>query len=217
MGRRALLFVIALAAAGCAPFWSKPEPLDARVQGYWNAMVKGDTKTAFDYFEPKLKTPEDYALFVYGNRQVSYQGYRVQKLEIDGEQATASVSRTFKVMPGALPVLLDKPLTMTFAQKWTRQGGAWYVAADDKPKNPFMDDKPKSPFPTDKPSARGRPAVRPSPLRCRIPGRAAPSPCRGCLAASVFFCSSDCGVQGARPLAGVWGRSPQIQSSWVVR
>jgi len=139
MGLRTLLLIIALAVCGCAPFWSRQEPLDTRVHGYWNALLKGDTKTAFEYFEPNFKTPEGYALFISGNRQVSYLGYNIQKLEINGGQATASISRTFKIMPGALPVMLDKPLTMTIAQKWTRQDGTWYVDADDKSKNPFMD------------------------------------------------------------------------------
>jgi hypothetical protein len=132
------IVIISLAVNGCASLAAREEPLDIRVQGYWNALVKGDMKAAFEYLEPKLKTPDGYGLFVYGNRQVTYVGYTIKKLEINGEQATASVSRTFKVMPGALPIMLDKPLTLTFPQKWIRLDGTWYVA-EEKPKNPFLD------------------------------------------------------------------------------
>ena len=105
------------------------EALRKRVTGYWDARVQGDTEKAYELLEPDAK--QTIGLATYGKRTshaiiVNYKIHDI-KVDLENNDATVRVERSFRIRPGVVPINVDKTLEQTADSRWVFVDGIWYM------------------------------------------------------------------------------------------
>jgi len=79
----AVAFGLAVAVSGCATLDSRPAPeiVKERSQARWDALVKGDLKTAYGYLSPGLRSTMTYENFVLNFRRGFWKAVKVEGVE----------------------------------------------------------------------------------------------------------------------------------------
>jgi hypothetical protein len=112
------------------------ENLENRVSAYWEALVAGNTKKAFDFIVPSAQTEANRTRFMNGMSNFRFENYELQEINLSGDEASVGVKRDFQIAPGIIPIEPGS-LSQTLQDKWIKTEGKWYISY---PKN-------TSPFP----------------------------------------------------------------------
>lgn len=75
----------------------KVKLLENRASEYWAAMVKGDLKTAYTYFDPFLRARMSPEQFAEKHGLVKYHDYSVEKVKVEGNIGTVTVKVKYSV------------------------------------------------------------------------------------------------------------------------
>jgi hypothetical protein len=105
------------------------EALRKRVTAYWDARVQGDNEKAYELLEPDAKQTIGLATYV---KRTSYSiivNYKIHDIKVDLENndATVRVERSFRIRPGVIPIKIDKTLEQTADSRWVFVDGIWYM------------------------------------------------------------------------------------------
>jgi hypothetical protein len=118
----AAIFVMALAAvAGCAGIEARPpeQAVQARAQGRWDSLVKGDLTAAYGYLSPgsrSVVTPQGYEATI---RRGFWKSAKVDKVECgapDNCEAYATIEYEYQGQR------IKSPLRET----WIKEGANWW-------------------------------------------------------------------------------------------
>lgn len=106
--------------AGCATVEATPEQaVKERAQAKWDALVKGDTKTAYGYFSPgsrEVLSLEAYDAAVRKGFWKSAQVERVVCANPDSCDAIGTMQYTYQ----------GRAVTTPFRETWVRSGKDWW-------------------------------------------------------------------------------------------
>jgi hypothetical protein len=108
--------------AACASVSQRPpeESVAARAQERWDALVKGDTKTAYGYLSPGSRAVMDQANFEAGIRRGFWKSAKVEKAVCATQQSCdAYVTIEYEFRGG----LTKTPLRET----WIQEGANWWL------------------------------------------------------------------------------------------
>jgi hypothetical protein len=115
------------------------ESLRKRVAAYWETLIAGDLEEAFKFIEPKGQKIQNRSRFITGMGNFIFFSYKIEDINLEGDRASVSVKRTFKIQPGSIPLEMKEPVSQILADPWVRINDIWY-AAYEKPKPPFFKD-----------------------------------------------------------------------------
>jgi len=115
------------------------EALQKRVTAYWDARVQGDTEKAYELLEPNAKQTTALETYARKTRFSIILNYKIHDLKVDLEnnEATVRVERSFRIRPGSIPYNIDKTLEQTANSRWVFVDGRWYMSYASPPLN-FM-------------------------------------------------------------------------------
>lgn len=113
--------VLAVSVAGCAVIAPKPpeQAVKERAQARWDALVRGDTKAAYQYMSPgsrSIITPEAFDASI---RKGFWKSAVVDKVECGSPQscdALATIEYEFQGMRTKTPL----------RETWIREGSEWW-------------------------------------------------------------------------------------------
>ena len=132
--------------SACSQLWKKSltpeEALRKRVSAYWETLIAGDLEEAFMFIEPKGQKIQNRSRFIAGMGNFIFLSYKIEDILLEGDRASVSVKRTFKLKPGLIPIEMEEPVSQTLTDPWVRVNGIWYVAYEE-PKPPFFEDLKK--------------------------------------------------------------------------
>lgn len=101
------------------------ERLAERVQEVWQCRVDGDYARKYDMMSPDIRDRVSKPEFMSAKGYVLYYSYEVDKLEIDGDEAMATVTYTWKANHPLFAKTDPKENTTT--DPWVRIDGEWYM------------------------------------------------------------------------------------------
>lgn len=116
-----LLFPVflALAVAGCAGMQPKAEDIvRERSQARWDALVKGDLKTAYSYFSPGSRAVLTYEDYVTSIRRGFWKSAKVEKVSCAADtcESQVAIEYEFQRIRTKTPV----------RENWIREGSDWW-------------------------------------------------------------------------------------------
>lgn len=119
-----------------APEPPAPPPVDPevalkeRVTKFWNARLKGDIASLYDFLDPETKERVTLTGYILSQGSFRFLSYQVQTLDIVGEKAWVNVSYGFKM---TIPALAGfGPWTQESPELWILRDGTWYRPYDQK-------------------------------------------------------------------------------------
>lgn len=120
--RRAVLAVAVVGIAGCAAIGQRPpeEGLVARAQERWDALVKGDLKTAYGYLSPGSRSVMDLANYESTVRRGFWKSAKVDKAVCAAQQSCDVYVTIEYEFRGATT---KTPLRET----WIQEGPNWWL------------------------------------------------------------------------------------------
>jgi hypothetical protein len=112
----------AVALAGCAALGpGKPEEqVKARAQARWDALLKGDTKSAYEYFSPGTRAVLDYKSYDASIRKGFWTSATVDSVTCpapDRCEASETIEYEFKGRRTKTPL----------SESWLREDGNWWL------------------------------------------------------------------------------------------
>jgi hypothetical protein len=117
-GLLAIAFVL---APSCSKMGATEESLRARVQSYWEEMIKGNYREAHEYLDPRNRVSVDK--FSDGASKFRFNGYRIVEVKVDQTDGNATLSLTFQ--PRGVPFQIPE-LTRPEKELWAFYKGQWY-------------------------------------------------------------------------------------------
>jgi hypothetical protein len=133
-------------SASAAPARGEEEAVEEAVRGHYEAIGRGDFEEAYSYFGPTMRSRQDEANWIAGERSYEIQSSKIHSLTVDevvGTTATATVDVSF----------VDNTGTPRFIITWglAKEGGAWKL--DEQISSQTETDSSASPSATAAPSA----------------------------------------------------------------
>jgi len=121
--KAAVCIVVAAVAAGCAGLESKPaaEVVKEKSQARWDALVKGDLKTAYEFYTPTTRQSLKYEGFVIAYPQNLYKSATVDKVNCPKPDLCYADVTLENLVKGHR---IKGPLRET----WIREGNDWWYA-----------------------------------------------------------------------------------------
>ena len=121
--KAAVLAVAAVVASGCAGMESRPaaEVVKERSMARWNALIKADLKTAYDFYTPATRKTLKYEGFVLAYQQGYFKGATVDKVvcpKPDVCDVDLTLETNFK----------GRQLKGPVRETWIREGNDWWYA-----------------------------------------------------------------------------------------
>ena len=119
-GLKFSVLVVAALLAGCAALRPAPEEtVKQRSQARWDALVKGDLKTAYSYFSPGSQAVLSYEDYVVTIRRGFWKTAKVEKVTCSSQElceAQLTIEYEFQ-----------RRLTKTpLRESWIREGSDWW-------------------------------------------------------------------------------------------
>lgn len=121
----ALVALVALLGSGqTAPESQPSESLRQRVAAFWEARLKGDELTAYQY-EAYAYTGEMTATQYIQARSpaLKYMAYTIDTIEEQENEAQVTVKVQYQM---SVPGMVDLPLAMPIKERWVRFDNTWY-------------------------------------------------------------------------------------------
>ncbi len=116
--------VAVLGSSQTAPESQPSESLKQRVAAFWEARLKGDELTAYQY-EAYAYTGEMTATQYIQSRSpaLKYMAYTIDTIEEQENQAQVTVKLQYQM---SIPGMVDLPLSMAIKERWVRFDNKWY-------------------------------------------------------------------------------------------
>lgn len=102
--------------------------LKERVTRFWNARLKGDTASLYDFLDPETKERVTLTGYILGQGSFRFLSYQVQTIDIVGEKAWVNVSYRFKMTIARLAGF--GPWTQESHEIWILRNETWYRPYD---------------------------------------------------------------------------------------
>ncbi len=107
--------------SGCALMQprSPQEVVKERAQARWDALVKGDTRTAYGYLSPGSREVQSYEAYDGGINKGFWKSVKVEKVECasaDSCDASGTMEYAFR----------GKQIRTSFHETWVRSGSQWW-------------------------------------------------------------------------------------------
>lgn len=126
---RKLLFnlcvlIIVFAIPSCSLKLSKNEPEDnlkVRINEYWEAMIKGHYRVAYQYLDPRNRVSSDR--FVEGASNFKFLDYKIEDVKVKGDRGIAKINFTIKIKSLQLNI---PEIKRTEEEEWNFLDGQWY-------------------------------------------------------------------------------------------
>ncbi len=134
-GSGAAVLLLCAGIAGCrskaAPANSE-EALRIRVTAFWDLKLKRDVVGMYDFLEESFRDRNSLADYVGSvNRDLKYFEYKIEKIDMEGEKATAFVSFTWQLPEYVLKGLKPTAKLMKDAPEvWQVDKGVWNRQVD---------------------------------------------------------------------------------------
>jgi len=115
-------FGLAVAVSGCAALDSRPAPeiVKERAQARWDALVKGDFKTAYGYLSPGTRSTMPYENYILSTRKGFWKAVKVDGVEC-GKPDVCRVSMSMDYVYNGTPIRTPT------AETWIRdESGNWW-------------------------------------------------------------------------------------------
>ncbi len=121
----ALVALVALLGSGqTAPESQPSESLKQRVTAFWEARLKGDELTAYQY-EAYSHTGEMTATQYIQARSpaLKYMAYTIDTIQEQENEAQVTVKLQYQM---SIPGMVDLPMAMAIKERWVRFDNQWY-------------------------------------------------------------------------------------------
>jgi hypothetical protein len=128
------LIFFALTFASCSVLSNKTttspeEALRSRVSVYWDARVKDTPEKAYELLDPDSRKATSFASY---SRRISHStivSYKIHDVTVDlkNKKGTVQVERSFRILPGVIPINIDQELSQTTDDEWILVDGQWYM------------------------------------------------------------------------------------------
>lgn len=104
--------------------------LEQRIKALWDARVKGDHATAYDFFDFAYKKSTPKKFYLENTGVITYLAYTPDKMTIKGNEADVNVKIRYEVKPVIIPST-GKPISVTPVDvdspgTWVWVGDDWY-------------------------------------------------------------------------------------------
>jgi hypothetical protein len=109
---------------------SPEETLRVRATRYWDARVKGDLVTQYEYLEPRAREQVTLTGFVRARGGVVFQSYELEEVNVVGDEGLVASRATFRVT--LKDVERFGPWTQRVLMHWVKVGDQWYVRYDQE-------------------------------------------------------------------------------------
>ena len=104
---------------------SPEEALRARATLFWEARVKNDLATQYEFLEPKAREEMTLTGFFRARMTLVFLSYRIEQVETVGDEGRVVAETSFRLnVPQASRF---GPWTQAVFTRWIRQGGVWYL------------------------------------------------------------------------------------------
>jgi len=115
--------------AAVAPV-SPEDALRSRVTSFWEARLKDDAATLYEFLDPEATRRVTLTGYVRSQGMIHFLAYQVQSINIVAEKAWVNITYTFKLR---IPQIAGfGPWTQASAEVWALQEGVWYRPYDQK-------------------------------------------------------------------------------------
>ena len=113
-----------LGSSQTAPESQPAESLRQRVTAFWEARIKGDELTAYQY-EAYAYTGEMTATQYIQKRSpaLKYMAYTIDTIQEQQNEALVTVKLQYKM---SIPGMVDLPMAMPIKERWVRIDNTWY-------------------------------------------------------------------------------------------
>lgn len=116
-----VLALTTVALSGCALFEPRSPELAVkeRAQARWDALVKGDTKTAYSYLSPGSREVLSFEAYDASINKGFWKSVKVEKVECassDSCEASGTMEYAFR----------GKRIGTSFHETWVRSGSQWW-------------------------------------------------------------------------------------------
>lgn len=109
---------------------SPEDALRSRVTRFWEARLKDDPATQYEFLDPEAKQRVTLTAYVRSRGTFHFLVYQVQSINIVGEKAWVEVNSTFKLR---IPLIAGAgPWTQQSREVWTLRESVWYRPYDQK-------------------------------------------------------------------------------------
>lgn len=98
----------------------------ARCAEFWNARLKGDWDRNYEMTEPRIKEEISQSDFKAQRGVIQYLGFTIEKVEINGNQATLTVKVEVKIEHPMVKGLKNPYMETMVKDQWLRIDGTWY-------------------------------------------------------------------------------------------
>lgn len=102
--------------------------LEQRIKALWDARVKGDHGTAYDFFDFAYKTATPKKHYLENTGVITYLSYATDKIAIRGNEADVNIKLRYEVKPVMMPST-GKPISV--APVDVESPGTWVWVGDD--------------------------------------------------------------------------------------
>lgn len=106
--------------------------LRERAIGYWQAEVRKDYITSYQFFEPNIRTSMTLPGFVRGKRFLTVKGFSVKDIAITGDSALVKIAYDFEIEIPPPPPGMERVTAGSvrkegvFEEHWIRLRGIWF-------------------------------------------------------------------------------------------